>query len=49
MTAVLAGKPMVGVGMLPKQVADLSCLVRKGLAIRVEKSNCSRWRAYLTR
>ena len=38
MTAALAGRPVVGVGMQPEQVANLSCLVRKGMAIRVDKS-----------
>ncbi len=38
MTAVLAGKPIVGIGMQPEQVANLACLVRKGFAIRVPKS-----------
>jgi UDP:flavonoid glycosyltransferase YjiC (YdhE family) len=38
MTAALAGKPVVGIGMQPEQVANLDCLVRKGFAIRVPKS-----------
>ncbi len=38
MTAASAGKPVVGVGMQPEQVANLACLVRKGFAIRVPKS-----------
>jgi UDP:flavonoid glycosyltransferase YjiC (YdhE family) len=38
MTAAYAGKPVVGVGMQPEQVANLQCLVRKGFAIRVPKS-----------
>jgi UDP:flavonoid glycosyltransferase YjiC (YdhE family) len=38
MTAAYAGKPVVGVGMQPEQVANLACLVRKGFAIRVHKS-----------
>ncbi len=38
MTASLAGKPVVGVGMQPEQVANLACLVRLGFAIRVPKS-----------
>jgi UDP:flavonoid glycosyltransferase YjiC (YdhE family) len=37
MTAALAGKPVVGVGMQPEQVANLDCLVRKGFAIRIPK------------
>ncbi len=39
MTACYAGKPVVGVGMQPEQVANLVCLVRKGFAIRVPKSS----------
>ena len=38
LTAAYAGKPVVGVGMQPEQVANLACLVRKGFAIRVRKS-----------
>jgi UDP:flavonoid glycosyltransferase YjiC (YdhE family) len=38
MTAALAGKPVVGVGMQPEQVANLACLVRKGFAVRIPKS-----------
>jgi UDP:flavonoid glycosyltransferase YjiC (YdhE family) len=38
MTAAIAGKPVVGVGMQPEQTANLACLVRKGFAIRVRKS-----------
>ncbi len=38
MTAALAGKPVVGVGMQPEQVANLACLVRKGFAIRIRKT-----------
>jgi UDP:flavonoid glycosyltransferase YjiC (YdhE family) len=38
MTAAYAGKPVVGVGMQPEQVANLAALVRKGFAIRVPKS-----------
>lgn len=38
MTAALAGKPVVGVGMQPEQTANLACLVRKGFAIQVPKS-----------
>ncbi|MBN1313162.1 MAG: glycosyltransferase family 1 protein [Anaerolineae bacterium] len=37
MTAALAGKPVVGVGMQPEQDANLNCLVRKGFAIRIPK------------
>ena len=38
MTAALAGKPVVGVGMQIEQVANLACLERLGFAIRVSKS-----------
>jgi UDP:flavonoid glycosyltransferase YjiC (YdhE family) len=38
MTAALAGKPAVGVGMQMEQVANLACLERLGFAIRVPKS-----------
>jgi UDP:flavonoid glycosyltransferase YjiC (YdhE family) len=38
MTAAYAGKPVVGVGMQPEQVANIAGLVRKGFAIRVPKS-----------
>ena len=38
MTAAYAGKPLVGIGMQPKQVANIACLVRKGFAIRIPKS-----------
>ena len=38
LTAVLAGKPVVGVGMQIEQVANLACLERLGFAIRVPKS-----------
>jgi UDP:flavonoid glycosyltransferase YjiC (YdhE family) len=38
MTAALAGKPVVGIGMQPEQVANLAALERKGFAIRVPKS-----------
>ena len=38
MTAALAGKPVVGVGMQMEQVANLACLERLGFAIRVPKS-----------
>ena len=38
MTAGLAGKPVVGVGMQMEQVANLACLERLGFAIRVGKS-----------
>jgi len=38
MTAALAGKPVVGVGMQMEQVANLAGLERLGFAIRVQKS-----------
>jgi UDP:flavonoid glycosyltransferase YjiC (YdhE family) len=38
MTAAIAGKPVVGIGMQPEQVANLAALVRKGFAIRVPKT-----------
>lgn len=38
MTAAMAGKPVVGVGMQMEQVANLACLERLGFAIRVAKS-----------
>ena len=38
MTAALAGKPVVGVGMQMEQVANLACLERLEFAIRVPKS-----------
>ena len=37
MTAALAGKPVVGVGMQAEQNANLDCLVRKGFAVRIAK------------
>ena len=42
LTAALAGKPVVGVGMQPEQVANLACLERRGMAIRVKKSKNAR-------
>jgi UDP:flavonoid glycosyltransferase YjiC (YdhE family) len=38
MTACLAGKPVVGVAMMIEQEANIDCLVRKGLAIRIRKN-----------
>ena len=38
MTAALAGKPVVGVGMQPEQGANLAARVRKGFALRIDKS-----------
>jgi UDP:flavonoid glycosyltransferase YjiC (YdhE family) len=37
MTACLAGKPIVGVGMHFEQEANLECVVRKGFAVRLRK------------
>ena len=36
-TACASGTPVVGVGMQPEQEANLECLVRKGIAIRIRK------------
>jgi UDP:flavonoid glycosyltransferase YjiC (YdhE family) len=36
-TACTSGTPVVGVGMQPEQEANLECLVRKGIAIRIRK------------
>lgn len=38
MTAVLAGKPIVGVGMQLEQEFNVDCLVQKGFAIRIKKN-----------
>jgi UDP:flavonoid glycosyltransferase YjiC (YdhE family) len=38
MTACLAGKPVVGVGMQMEQVANLAALERLGFCVRVPKS-----------
>jgi UDP:flavonoid glycosyltransferase YjiC (YdhE family) len=38
MTAALAGKPVVGIGMQPEQTANLAALERKGIAMRVPKT-----------
>jgi UDP:flavonoid glycosyltransferase YjiC (YdhE family) len=38
MTACLAGKPVVGVAMMIEQEANVDCLVRRGLAIRIRKN-----------
>jgi len=38
MTAALAGKPVVGVGMQPEQEFNIDCLARKGFAIRIRKN-----------
>lgn len=37
MTACLAGKPVVGVGMMLEQEANVDCLVQLGFAIRIRK------------
>lgn len=37
MTAALAGKPVVGVGMMYEQEYNLECLVRKGFAKRIRR------------
>jgi UDP:flavonoid glycosyltransferase YjiC (YdhE family) len=39
MTACLAGKPVVGVSMMPEQQFNIDCLVRKGFAIRISKNS----------
>jgi len=39
MTACLAGKPVIGVGMMIEQEANVDCLVRLGFAIRIRKKN----------
>ena len=41
MTACLAGKPIVGVGMQIEQEANLENLVRKGFAVRIRKKRLS--------
>ena len=38
MTAALAGKPVVGVGMMYEQEYNIDCLVRKGFAKRVRRT-----------
>ena len=38
MTAALAGKPVVGIGMQPEQTANLGALAHKGFAIQIPKS-----------
>lgn len=38
MTAALAGKPVVGVGMMYEQEYNLDCLVRKGFAKRIRRT-----------
>jgi hypothetical protein len=37
MTAALAGKPVVGIGMMPEQEYNIDCLVRKGFATRIRR------------
>ena len=41
MTAALAGKPVVGIGMMPEQEYNIECLVRKGFAIRIRRRRAS--------
>jgi UDP:flavonoid glycosyltransferase YjiC (YdhE family) len=41
MTAALAGKPVVGMGMMAEQDANLDCLVRQGFAIRIPKGKAN--------
>jgi len=41
MTAALAGKPVVGMGMMVEQNANLDCLVRLGFAIRIPKGKAN--------
>ncbi|MFC1576951.1 nucleotide disphospho-sugar-binding domain-containing protein [Candidatus Omnitrophota bacterium] len=38
MTAALAGKPVVGIGMMYEQEYNIECLVRKGYAKRIRRS-----------
>jgi UDP:flavonoid glycosyltransferase YjiC (YdhE family) len=38
MTAALAGKPVVGVGMMYEQEYNIDCLVRKGFAERIRRT-----------
>ena len=42
MTAALAGRPVVGVGMMYEQEYNLDCLVRKGFANRIRKTRVTR-------
>lgn len=39
--ALMGGAPIVGVGMQPEQEANLECLVRKNIAIRIRKKRVS--------
>jgi len=39
--ALLSGTPIVGVGMQPEQEANLECLSRKGIAIRIKKKRAT--------
>ena len=41
MTAALAGKPVVGIGMMYEQEYNLDCLVRKGFARRIRRTRVS--------
>lgn len=38
MTAAMSGKPVIGVGMMAEQEANVDCLVRKGFARRIRKN-----------
>lgn len=38
MTAALAGKPVVGIGMMQEQEYNIDCLVRKGFATRIRRN-----------
>jgi hypothetical protein len=41
MTAALAGKPVVGIGMMYEQEYNLDCLVRKGFTKRIRRTRVS--------
>lgn len=41
MTAALAGKPVVGIGMMYEQEYNIDCLVRKGFAKRIRRTQLS--------
>lgn len=38
MTAALAGRPVVGIGMMYEQEYNIECLVRKGFAMRISRN-----------
>jgi UDP:flavonoid glycosyltransferase YjiC (YdhE family) len=46
MTAALAGKPVVGIGMQYEQEVNIDCLVKKGFAIRIRKNEITPERLY---